>query len=146
MPAAAPVAVAASARLAGRRRAQDEPAHLDLSFISPMLVRNQFRDELGRREIGDRRVCADTRRWLRSLGYLYRHNRYVGGMNPHAKRVRIRHFIISMLLLLLRWRRRQQAHRSSCAWLSYIQPHHATKKGWYHRSNRDVMVTKMAHV
>jgi hypothetical protein len=33
---------------------------------------------------------STVRRWLRALGYRYRHKRYVGGMKPQAKRIRIR--------------------------------------------------------
>ena len=36
---------------------------------------------------------STVRRWLRALGYRWRHKRYVGGMKPQAQNARIRQFM-----------------------------------------------------
>jgi hypothetical protein len=77
------------------------------------------------------------RRWLHELGYRWRHKRYIGGMKPQAKNARIRQFILEYAAAL-------QKEMDGVAIIvyideSYIHTHHASKKGWFHPSNRDVI-------
>jgi transposase len=76
-------------------------------------------------------------RWLHALGYRWRHKRYVGGMKSQAKNVRIRQFILEYAAALAE----EAAGRAIIVYMdeSYIHSHHATKKGWFHPSNRDVI-------
>jgi transposase len=80
---------------------------------------------------------STVRRWLPALGYRWRHKRYVGGMKPQAKRVRIRQFIVEYAAALAE----EEAGRAIVVYVdeSYIHAHHASKKGWFHPSNRDVI-------
>jgi transposase len=83
-------------------------------------------------------VHRDTvRRWLHALGYRWRHKRYVGGMKPQAKNVRIRQFILEYAGALLE----EEAGTAVIVYVdeSYIHAHHAGKKGWFHPSDRDVI-------
>ncbi len=82
----------------------------------------------------DRRT---VRRWLLALGYRWRHKRYVGGMKPQAKNVRIRQFILEYAAALAE----EEAGAAIIVYVdeSYIHAHHASKKGWFHPSNRDVI-------
>ena len=78
-----------------------------------------------------------VRRWLHALGYRWRHKRYVGGMKPQARNVRIRQFILEYAAALSE----EEAGRAIVVYMdeSYIHSHHATKKGWFHSSNSDVI-------
>ncbi len=83
-------------------------------------------------------VHRDTvRRWLHALGYRWRHKRYVGGMKPQAKNVRIRQFILEYAGALLE----EEAGTAVIVYVdeSYIHTHHAHKKGWFPSSDRDVI-------
>ena len=78
-----------------------------------------------------------VRRWLRALGYRWRHKRYVGGMKPQAKNVRIRQFILEYAAALSE----EEAGRAVIVYMdeSFIHAHLASKKGWFHPSDRDVI-------
>jgi len=80
---------------------------------------------------------STVRRWLRALGYRWRHKRYVGGMKPQAKNIRIRQYIAEYAAALAE----EEAGRAIIVYVdeSYIHSHHANKKGWFHPSNRDVI-------
>jgi DDE superfamily endonuclease len=80
---------------------------------------------------------STVRRWLRALGYRWRHKRYVGGMKPQAKRARIRQFILEYAAALSE----EEIGTAIIVYVdeSYIHAHHASKKGWFHPSNRDVI-------
>jgi transposase len=80
---------------------------------------------------------STVRRWLHALGYRWRHKRYVGGMKPQAKNVRIRQFILEYAAAL----KEEEAGTALLVYVdeSYIHTHHASKKGWFHPSNRDVI-------
>ena len=82
----------------------------------------------------DRRT---VRRWLRALGYRWRHKRYVGGMKPQAKNVRIRQFILEYAAALTE----EEAGTAVIVYVdeSYIHAHHANKKGWFQLHDRDVI-------
>ena len=81
--------------------------------------------------------CSTVRRWLHSLGYHWRHKRYVGGMKPQAKHARIRQFILEYAAALAE----EQSGTAVIVYMdeSYIHTHHSTKKGWFHPSDRDVI-------
>ncbi len=80
---------------------------------------------------------STVRRWLRALGYRWRHKRYVGGMKPQAKNIRIRQFIMEYAAALA------EEERGTAVIVyvdeSYIHSHHASKKGWFHPTDRDVI-------
>jgi hypothetical protein len=78
-----------------------------------------------------------VRRWLRALGYRWRHKRYIGGMKPQAKAARTRQFILEYAAAL----KEEEAGTAVIVYMdeSYIHSHHAAKKGWFHPSNRDVI-------
>jgi transposase len=78
-----------------------------------------------------------VRRWLRALGYRWRHKRYVGGMKPQAKNTRIRQFILEYAAALSE----EEAGTAVIVYMdeSYIHSHLAGKKGWFHTSDRDVI-------
>jgi transposase len=80
---------------------------------------------------------STVRRWLRALGYRWRHKRYIGGMKPQAKHARIRQFILEYAAALAE----EEAGTAIIVYVdeSYIHAHHASKKGWFHPSNRDVI-------
>jgi transposase len=80
---------------------------------------------------------STVRRWLRALGYRWRHKRYVGGMKPQAKRVRIRQFILEYAAALSE----EEAGRAIIVYVdeSWIYAHLASKKGWFHPNDRDVI-------
>jgi hypothetical protein len=83
-------------------------------------------------------VCIRTvRRWLGALGYRYRHKRYVGGMKPQAKNIRIRQYIIEYAAAL----GDESTGTAVIVYMdeSYIHPHIASKYGWFHQSDRDVL-------
>jgi transposase len=73
---------------------------------------------------------STVRRWLRALGYRWRHKRYVGGMKPQAKQVRIRQFILEYATALSE----EEAGRAIIVYVdeSWIYAHLASKKGWFH--------------
>ena len=80
---------------------------------------------------------STVRRWLRALGYRWRHKRYVGGMKPQAKNARIRQFILEYAAALAE----EEAGRAIIVYVdeSYIHTHHASKKGWFQINDRDVI-------
>jgi transposase len=80
---------------------------------------------------------STVRRWLRALGYRWRHKRYVGGMKPEAKNVRIRQFILEYAAAL----KEEDAGTAIIVYVdeSYIHTHHAGKKGWFQVNDRDVI-------
>jgi transposase len=80
---------------------------------------------------------STVRRWLNALGYHWRHKHYVGGMKPQAKNARIRQFILEYAAALAE----EQAGSAIIVYVdeSYIHAHHASKKGWFHISDRDVI-------
>jgi hypothetical protein len=59
--------------------------------ITSTTIRAELKDKL---QIDIHR--STVRRWMHTLGYKYRHKRYVGGMKPQAKNVRIRQFILEI--------------------------------------------------
>ena len=83
-------------------------------------------------------VCRRTvRRWLRELGYRWRHKRYVGGMKPQARAVRIRQFILEYAAAL----REEAAGTAKIVYFdeSYIHAHQASKYGWVPAGDPDVI-------
>jgi len=78
-----------------------------------------------------------VRRWLRALGYRWRDKRYIGGMKPQAKNVRIRQFILEYAAALAE----EAAGRAVIVYMdeSFIHAHLASKKGWLHPSDPDVI-------
>jgi transposase len=80
---------------------------------------------------------STVRRWMHALGYLWRNKRYVGGMKPVAKAVRIRQFIIEYAVALSE----EEAGGAVVVYTdeSFIHTHHALKKGWFHADDRDVI-------
>ena len=78
-----------------------------------------------------------VRRWLHALGYSWQHKRYVGGMKPQAKNVRIRQFIVELAAALSKEAQGDVIIIYTDE--SYIHTHHATKKGWFPTKDRDVM-------
>jgi hypothetical protein len=78
-----------------------------------------------------------VQRWLHQLGYQWRHKRYVGGMKPQAKNARIRQFILEYAAAL----KEEMDGKAIIVYMdeSYIHTHHASKKGWFHPSNPDVI-------
>ena len=80
---------------------------------------------------------STVRRWLRALDYRWRHKRYVGGMKPRAKNARIRQYILEIAAAL----KEEEAGTAVIVYVdeSYIHAHHASKKGWFHISNCDVI-------
>jgi len=83
-------------------------------------------------------VCRRTvRRWLRELGYRWRHKRYVGGMKPQARAVRIRQFILEYAAAL----KEEAAAAAKIVYFdeSYIHAHQASKYGWFPAGNCDVI-------
>ena len=80
---------------------------------------------------------STARRWLRALGYRWRSKRYVGGMKPQAKNVRIRQFILEYAAVLAE----EGAGTAIIVYMdeSYIHAHHCSKKGWFHPSKLDVI-------
>jgi len=80
---------------------------------------------------------STVRRWLNALGYQWRNKRYVGGMKPQAKNVRIRQFILEYAAALAE----EAAGTAIVVYMdeSYIHSHHASKKGWFHLNDRDVI-------
>jgi transposase len=80
---------------------------------------------------------STVRRWLRALGYRWRHKRYVGGMKPQARHIRIRQFVLEYAAALAE----EEAGTAIIVYVdeSYIHSHHASKKGWLHPNDRDVI-------
>jgi len=80
---------------------------------------------------------STTRRWLHALGYRWRHKRYVGGMKPQAKQARIRQFVLEYAAALAE----EEVGTAIVVYMdeSFIYAHHASKKGWFHPSDRDVI-------
>jgi hypothetical protein len=80
---------------------------------------------------------STVRRWMHTLGYKYRHKRYVGGMKPQAKNVRIRQFILEIAQAL-----KEEADGTAVIVYvdeSYIHTHYASKYGWLTKDDRDVI-------
>src|SRR4051812_9071524 len=100
--------------------------------ITATVIAGELRERLA--VTVDRRT---VRRWLRALGYRWRHKRYVGGMKPQAKNVRIRQFILEYAAALAE----EEAGTAVIVYVdeSYIHAHHASKKGWFQLSDRDVI-------
>ena len=95
-----------------------------------------IRAELQRRLSID--VCRRTvRRWLRELGYRWRHKRYIGGMKPQARAVRIRQFILEYAAAL----QEEAAGTAKIVYFdeSYIHAHQASKYGWVPAGDHDVI-------
>jgi len=83
-------------------------------------------------------VCRRTvRRWLRELGYRWRHKRYIGGMKPQARAVRIRQFILEYAAAL----KEEVAGTAKIVYFdeSYIHAHQASKYGWVSAGDPDVI-------
>jgi hypothetical protein len=101
-------------------------------FVTSATIAAELRMQLG---ISVHR--STVRRWLRALGYRWRHKRYVGGMKPQAKNVRIRQYIMEYAAALAE----EEAGRAIIVYVdeSYIHSHHASKKGWFHPNNREVI-------
>jgi len=80
---------------------------------------------------------STVRRWLRALGYRWRHKRYVGGMKPQAKNARIRQFILEYAQAIMD----EMNGKAVIVYMdeSFIHAHHAHKMGWFHKSSRDVI-------
>jgi transposase len=91
-------------------------------------VRARLNIEVSRRTVG---------RWLRALGYRWRDKRYVGGMKPQAKNVRIRQFIVEYAAALAE----EAAGTAVIVYIdeSFIHAHLASRKGWLHPSDPDVI-------
>jgi hypothetical protein len=92
--------------------------------------------ELGK-QLGVAADRSTVRRWLNALGYRWRNKRYIGGMKPQAKNARIRQFILEYAAALAE----EAAGTAIIVYVdeSYIHAHHASKKGWFHSSDRDVI-------
>jgi len=100
--------------------------------ITSTIITAELRKQLG--------IAVDrttVRRWLNALGYRWRNKHYVGGMKPRAKNARIRQFILEYAAALAE----EQAGSGVIVYVdeSYIHAHHASKKGWFHSSDRDVI-------
>jgi len=83
-------------------------------------------------------VCRRTvRRWLRELGYRWRHKRYIGGMKPQARAVRIRQFILEYAAALAE----EAAGTAKIVYFdeSYIHAHQASKYGWFPAGDHDAI-------
>ena len=100
--------------------------------ITSTIITAELREKL---EIAVDRTTV--RRWLNALGYRWRNKHYVGGMKPQAKNARIRQFILEYAAALAE----EQAGTAVIVYVdeSYIHAHHASKKGWFHASDRDVI-------
>jgi len=100
--------------------------------ITSTIITAELRKQLG--------VAVDrttVRRWLNALGYRWRNKHYVGGMKPQAKNARIRQFILEYAAAL----EDEQAGSAVIVYVdeSYIHAHHASRKGWFHSSDCDVI-------
>jgi len=83
-------------------------------------------------------VSARTvRRWLNQLGYEWREKKYVGGMKPQSKNARIRQFIMEYAAAL----KEEEEGKALIVYTdeSFIHTTHASKKGWFHRSNPNII-------
>jgi len=100
--------------------------------ITSTIITAELREKL---EIAVDRTTV--RRWLNSLGYRWRNKRYIGGMKPQAKNARIRQFILEYAAALAE----EAAGTAIIVYVdeSYIHAHHASKKGWFHLNDRDVI-------
>lgn len=78
-----------------------------------------------------------VRRWLHALGYQWKEKRYIGGMKPQARKIRMRQFILEYAAAL----DREEAGDAVVVYMdeSYIHTHTATKYGWFNNENRDVI-------
>jgi len=100
--------------------------------ITSTIITAELREQMG--------IAVDrstVRRWLNALGYRWRNKHYVGGMKPRAKNARIRQFILEYAAALAE----EQAGTAIIVYVdeSYIYAHHASKKGWFHLNDRDVI-------
>jgi hypothetical protein len=100
--------------------------------ITSTIIAAELRDKLA---IAVHR--STVRRWMRALGYRWRHKRYVGGMKPQAKNARIRQFILEYAAAM----KEEMDGKAIIVYMdeSFIYAHHASKKGWFHPSNLDVI-------
>ena len=80
---------------------------------------------------------STVRRWLHALGYRWRNKRYIGGMKPQAKNTRIRQFILEYAAALTD----EMNGTAVIVYMdeSYIHTHLASKYGWFHLNDRDVI-------
>lgn len=80
---------------------------------------------------------STIRRWLHQLGYQWRRKRYVGGMKPQAKNVRIRQFILEYAAAL----KEEMDGTAIIVYMdeSFIHTHYAHQFGWFHADCRDVL-------
>jgi len=78
-----------------------------------------------------------VRRWLRELGYRWRHKRYVGGMKPQARAVRIRQFIMEYAAAL----KEEAEGTAKIVYFdeSYTHAHQASKYGWVAADDNSVI-------
>jgi hypothetical protein len=100
--------------------------------ITSTTIRAELRDKL---MIDVHR--STVRRWMHMLEYRWRHKRYVGGMKPQAKNIRIRQFIMEIAHAL-----KEEADGTAVIVYvdeSYIHTHHASKYGWLTKDDRDVI-------
>ena len=69
-------------------------------------------------------------RWLHALGYQWKSKRYVGGMKPEAKSIRMRQFIVEYAEAL----GEEEAGNAIIVYMdeSFIYIHSANKRGWFH--------------
>jgi transposase len=90
-----------------------------------------------REKLGIKVDRSTVRRWLHTLGYRWRHKRYVGGMKPQAKNARIRQFILEYASALLE----EEAGTAVIVYMdeSFIHSHLARKHGWFHSTCQDVI-------
>jgi hypothetical protein len=78
-----------------------------------------------------------VRRWMHQLGYIWRKKRYVGGMKPVARAVRIRQFIMEYAQAL----KEEADGQAIIVYMdeSFIHHHHASKFGWFHPKDSNVI-------
>jgi len=102
------------------------------TYITSTVIRAELQQRLSI-DVCRRTVC----RWLRELGYRWRHKRYVGGMKPQARSVRIRQFILEYAAAL----QEEAAGTAKIIYFdeSYIHAHQASKYGWVPASDPDVI-------
>jgi hypothetical protein len=100
--------------------------------ITSTVIKNELRINL------DVDVSLRTvQRWMHQLGYVWKRKRYVGGMKPQARNVRIRQYVLEYAAAL----KEEQTGGAVIVYMdeSYIHHHHATKFGWFHPKNHDVV-------
>jgi hypothetical protein len=102
------------------------------TYVTSTVIRAELQQRLSV-DVCRRTVC----RWLRELGYRWRHKRYVGGMKPQARAVRIRQFILEYAAAL----KEEAAGSVKIVYFdeSYIHAHQASKYGWVPTCDPDVI-------